>query len=188
MERDSHPPRPSVDSSEQSEAVDVGEEDSDRFTGLGVGLGLTLFGLLCISLMPDYFDAEGGWRLAWGFVGGLFGLVGVVGSLLELAKHMSVDGLDDLGVVLGLGGFAGILHLIQTDITGTWSVVLRVLAVVFLLIAVVGSGIAIARIVGTLAVRERPVRGGRGVALLSAATALVGLATAILNFVTASRT
>lgn len=166
------------DSSE--EAVST---DSDRFTGFGIGLGLTLFAILCVSLLPEYFDAQGGWRVAWSITGGLFGLVGVVGSLIELAKHVELPGMEDLSVVVVFAALAGVLHLAQSNLEGAWSVTVRILVVVSVLIAVVGAGIATARVVDGLATRQRPTRGRRGVALLSAATALIGLVTAILNFV-----
>lgn len=166
------------DSSE--EAVSA---DSDRFTGLGIGLGLTLFAILCVSLLPEYFNAQGGWRVAWSITGGLFGLIGVVGSLIELAKHVELPGMEDLSVVVVFAALAGVLHIAQSNLEGAWSVAVRILVVVSVLIVVVGGGITTARIVDGLASRPRPTRRGRGVAVLSVATAVLGLVTAILNFV-----
>lgn len=155
----------------------------DAFTGLGIGLGLALFGILCIGFFPAYFGTTSdGWRTIWSLAGGVFGLIGLGGALMELSKILDAKGWDDLAVVVMLGGLAGILHVVQSNGDGAWTVAARVLVALLLLAAAVGTGIGAARLAATSKHREDRKPRRRGVAALSVVTGLLGLATALLNF------
>lgn len=167
------------------EGSTVAESDEDALTGLGIGLGLALFGVLCISFLPDYLGTETpGWRNFWSVLGGLFGLVGLGGALLELEKVFGIKGWSELGVVVVLGGLAGILHVVQTAVGGVWGTGLRTVVALLVLIALVGGGVGAGKLVASRTPRaRREVREShRGAAVLSVATALIGLATALVNF------
>lgn len=157
--------------------------DEDAFTGLGVGLGLALFGILCVGFFPTYLGAtSSGWQIFWSLTGGVFGLVGLGGALIDLSKILDVKGWDDFGVVVVLGGLAGTLHVIQANGAGGWTLVVRVLVAVLLLVATLGAGIGMARLAAAAKRRKEHPSRPRGLTALSVVTVVLGLATALLNF------
>jgi hypothetical protein len=117
-------------------------------------LGLTLFGILCIGFLPAYLGttSDSG-SFVWSLTGGVFG-----------------------------GGLADILHVIQSNGDGSWTVAVRAVVVLVLLLTVVGAGTGVARIAAASKRREDRNPRRRGVAVLSVRTGLVGLVTAVLNF------
>lgn len=163
----------------------MAKSDENALTGLGIGLGLALFGVLCIGLLPGYLGTETpGWLTFWSVVGGVFGLVGLGGALMEVEKIFGIEGWSELGVVVVLGGLAGIFHVIQVAVGGAWGTGFRAVVVLLVFIALVGGGIGAGKLVASRRPRARREvkEGRRGAAVLSVVTAVIGLATALVNF------
>jgi hypothetical protein len=166
---------------------------SDRATtsndvggGVGLGLGFIVGGLLCLLAIPDYLNASPGWATFWHVTGGVLGLAGVAGALVELDKLASLHGVGHLGAALIVATPAGVLHILSQHeiVVGQVATAFRLFAVVLVLFALTGFGMGAGRLVGSLfrnanSQSRRPEVAPK---VLGIITALTGLVTALLNF------
>jgi hypothetical protein len=78
---------------DEKQTDDIGE-------GVGIGLGFSAGGLVCLLVVPDYLEASTGWMTFWHTVGGLLGLGGVAGVLTELSKIKRLEGAGYVAAAL----------------------------------------------------------------------------------------
>lgn len=155
--------------------------------GLGLALGFIAASALTLWWVPGYLDATEGWRAFWLATGGVLGLIGAGGAGIELARLRGVEGYAYVSAGLVLAGLGGVLHVLQaTTIGGRPGSVLKVAVVALLLFAPTGIGMGVARVL--LEPRPAPSdRQGVTAKLVTLVAGLVGLATAVLNFVSATQ-
>jgi len=166
-------------------------DNEQPYDGLGIAIGIVGAGVVCLWA-PRYLDATDGWNVTWVVVGALFGLVGVAGAFTELDKLRGNEKSGfggDIGVAIFLAGAAGILFVLENrgSISGNWGTFAKVSVVTLLFWAAVGLGRGFVRYLTRPRSSRQRQPGARGAAVLSVITGVVGLATAIVGFVRATR-
>lgn len=170
------------------DSEDHPEEDSeDVGGGVGLGLGFIAGGLFCLLVVPDYLNASEGWATFWNIVGGLLGLAGVAGALVELDNVGALHGIGYVGAALVVAAPAGALHLLTQRgyVTGQIASSFRVAAVIVIIFGLIGLGMGLGRLVSSISTSTSGIGNGPNQLVLKVAgllTALTGLVTALLNF------
>lgn len=154
--------------------------------GLGIGLGFSAGGLVCLLVVPDYLEASTGWTTFWHTVGGLLGVGGIAGVLTELSKVQRLEGAGYVAAALVIAAPAGVLHLLQGNavVAAGAATAFRVAAVLLVLFALTGLGMGLGRLAASVAAFPVGAKGAGSwrVTSLSFITAITGLVTAVLNF------
>ena len=144
------------------------------------------------ALSPWYFGAVGTARTAWYTAVSILGLIGFLGALTELAQMSGGGGyLRRFGLVIVAGVltlFAGIPPLVWS-IPAPWDVLLKIVALLFALVTVLGLSMESGRWYSSEARRIRlervkPAR-NLGDTLLTIALAVLSLATSVVGLVAA---
>jgi hypothetical protein len=166
--------------------VGVVTNEEMPYDGFGIAIGLVVGAIVCLWA-PNYLDATSGWQTFWLVVGGILGLLGLGGALLELAKLRGQRGLDDWGAALVLVGLAAIAGVLENQgiISGLLATSAKYFVIGCLFWAAVGGGRGFARVTLAKAPKATRRRGDSKPVVLGTLTAAAGLATAIVNFVRA---
>lgn len=163
------------------------EDPEDIGGGVGLGLGFIAGGLFCLLVVPDYLNASTGWATLWHIVGGLLGLAGVAGALVELDKVGSLHGLGYVGAAIIVAAPAGALHLLTQRgyVTGQIASSSRLATVIVIIFGLTGLGMGLGRLVSSMFTSTSGIGDGPNQLVLKIVgllTALMGLVTASLNF------
>lgn len=166
--------------------IAVATKEEMPYDGLGIAIGLVVGAIVCLWA-PNYLDATGGWQTVWLVLGGILGLLGLGGALLELDKLRGQRGLDDWGAALVLVGLAAIAGVLENQgvISGLLATSAKYFAIGCLFWAAVGGGRGFARVILAKAPKATRRRGDSKPLVLGTLTAAAALATAIINFVRA---
>lgn len=164
---------------------DSGPSKTSHEESLGIAIGLILAGVVAFWA-PDYLQPTLGWKAFWYILGGILGTIGMGGALFELSELHGRPGLEDWAVASVFLGAAGMLYALEATgvVAGVWSSGFKILTVVLGMIAALGFGIGLGNsLAGSRPRRDSdaslPKEIGAGI------IALLGFATAILNFLAA---
>lgn len=129
----------------QSSVLENDEGEVDP-SGLGIGLGLAVFGVV-LPLVSLLLPLDDGWLTTLWVGAVIVTTIGVGGALLETGKHLSRSWFSDIStslVLFGVGSALLLLHA-RSSFFGWVHVVLVLLLVAVACFAFVGLGIGVAK-------------------------------------------
>lgn len=127
----------------------VSQEESDTYdpSDIGIGFGLTLFGLV-VLLVPRMLTLSHGWVTAVMVASMVITMIGVGMIFFEVEKRGRHAGLADLGTVVVLFGLAGavaLLHMRETSLPAAVHVILVLVFLLLLFWVLVGLGVGLSK-------------------------------------------
>lgn len=126
--------------------ADVNQSQDVDPSGLGIGFGLAVFGLVFL-LFPLLVPVDGGWLTVIFVISVLISVMGVGGILFELAKHRARPWLNDIGTASVVLGLASAILIVQVRTDWVYGVDVALVVVMFILVAVglVGLGMGLTK-------------------------------------------
>lgn len=167
-------------------ASESGSSQTNHEEGLGVAIGLIFAGAVAFWAL-DYLNATPGWKAMWYILGGILGTIGMGGGLMEVAELHGRPGIGDWGIAAVFLGAAGTLYALGATglVSGLGRSGLKLLTVVFGMIAALGLGIGVGK--SFAGPRNQPLSGDRSISkqVTAGLIAVLGFATAVVNFMAA---
>lgn len=172
----------------------------EEIPGIGIAFFFGLLGVV-LPFVPAYFEwtARGASITAF-MLSGVCLFIGLVGAAIELRSlgFFEGDSWENIGIGIALGVVGVLFHFISTWIPVTWlSIVTKVVVLLFVVLMLMFFGVAL----GQMLVEQRKKRDsgqedrssrtkatGAFVAfLLALITGLIGLATSVLEYLSAAK-
>ncbi|MCQ1999543.1 hypothetical protein [Arthrobacter zhaoxinii] len=127
----------------------VSQEEADPYdvSGIGIGFGFALFGLV-VLLVPRLLPLSHGWVTVVMVASMIITMIGVGGIFFEVEKRGRHAGLGELGTVVVLFGLAGavaLLHLRETSLPAAVHVILVLVLLLLLFWVLVGLGMGLSK-------------------------------------------
>jgi hypothetical protein len=159
------------------------KQQSDRLPGLGVAAWFLILAAMFV-FAPRFFDAYGWQRAIWNGFGVLFGVIALLGALIELERMTSRRIMRGViaGTVLTLIALGAYLIVREYSPPSPWTGMLEVIAFAFAALAPLGFIESIGRAVEARRLSGQAAsRGEREHSLIVFVVGLLGFATAAAN-------